>query len=215
MRTTLALALSAALTGVQAAPLRFLEEAAFIAATTTTADDFESPPWAPDTSHASPVSAYGATWRAGVELRASSFAPRSGATALSDIDAPVGDPLDRIEAHFDTPHDALGLALRSAGRSDLVVELLAADASVQVAHQQTVFSDWIFLGWAGQGLAVSGLRVRALRNDGGFTDDFLVDDVRWGGLALPTGTVPEPGTALLTALALAALRRATPACCRG
>lgn len=206
MRNASALALSALLTSLHAAPVAYQDEAAFVAATVTQLEDFEASPWVPDSSYASPVTAAGATWAAGVELRASSFAPRSGAAALSDIDAPTQDPLDRIEALFDGLHDALGMALRSAGRGDLLIELLAADRSVLLEHRQTVFTDWVYLGWAAEGLAVAGLRVSALRDGTGFTDDFLIDDVRWGGLSQPDATVPEPGSALLVAFAMAAWR---------
>lgn len=176
---------------------------AALGAAPTTADDFESPPWLPDTSYGGPVVHAGVTWTAGQQLRASSFQPHSGRVALSDVDGNPDAP-DLLQADFAADQGAVGFWLRAGiGGVSLEMELLDRVGQVVAGHQSLVGEAWTFFGLASD-TPWARLQLRA-RTDQIRVDDFLLDDLSASPVLLPpAGSVPEPAGAALVALALAA-----------
>jgi hypothetical protein len=203
-RTLLRMAAACAALGAgvaSAAPLLFDDAAAFIAAAGPLAiEDFESAPWSRDTSYAGTVTSQGLTWSAANTLRASSFAPFSGAVALSDVDGNP-DQLDRLTALLPDDTGAFGLHLRSTlWFASVQISLFDAAGGLITQTTQELGDHWSFVGFTTD-RAIDQVMLQATRNGGIHVDDFLIDDVRFG--ALPAA-VPEPGSAALLAAALLA-----------
>lgn len=197
---SLALVAATAAAPATAAPVLYTDHADFIAATTAlTVDHFDSAPWA-EGNYAGAVTSLDTTWSAASMLRATTFGPRSGSLALSDVDANPDVP-DVLTATLPAGTTAAGLWARS-GVSWLQAEVaaLAADDTVLASFSGWLPDSYVFLGFAGD-TPIHRLRVRALSTG---NDDFIVDDfVR--GTGRGDSTVPEPATTVLLACAASVL----------
>lgn len=191
LTVSLALLVVGAVAPANAAPVLYTDYAEFAAATTSLAtDDFDAAPWA-EGDHAGPVTNLGTTWSAASTLRSTTFAPRSGSLALSDVDPFTNDVPDVLTATLPFGTTAAGLWVRGAASwLQAEVAALAADDAVLASFSGWLPNFYVFVGFAGD-TPIHRLRVRALSTG---NDDFIVDDfVR--GSSVPT--VPEPATLVL------------------